>query len=548
MPLRYKEATNNHVIAPNYYRAETDELKAGFHDLPNRKKGSSRTNKTILDKLLLLLFFIFHACQDSGTKEGKKSTLSDTANQTAKEDAGGKQSESFITAPRQSIHAYVGDFDTLMKRRLIRVLVPYSRTLFFNDKGREHGLTADMVHEFEQFLNKKYRKQLSNVPFTVAIVPTPRDELISNVEKGLGDIAAANLTATQERQMHVDFISPKDLRIVSEVVLTRKKDGPVTNVEQLSGKTIYVRKSSSYFESLQRLNQTLSSKSLPPARLVAVSEDLEDEDLMEMLDAGIIPAIVVDDWKAKMWAKILPNMVVNEQVAVRSDGHIGWAYRKNCPLLTAVLEDFYYNYAKPAGTHPYLFAKYNQQVERLQDPTKDNSWKRYREIINLLESYGDKYDFDPLMLAALGFQESKLNQSVRSHVGAIGVMQLMPTTGKSMRVGDITVTENNIHAGAKYLNTLMTQYFKDANFDEFNRSLFAFASYNAGPGKVAGLRKLAAERRLNPDVWLHNVEIVASEKIGKETTTYVRNIVKYFYSYKLMNELVAERHKQRQML
>jgi membrane-bound lytic murein transglycosylase MltF len=245
-----------------------------------------------------------------------------------------------------------------------------------------------------------------------------------------------------------------------------------------------------------------------------------------------------------MWAPILPNMVVNENIAVSSGGRIGWAYRKNSPLLAAVLEDFYYNFAKPSGTFPYLFKKYSQQAKRLKDPTNDDSWKRYKEIVTLFEKYGGKYDFDALMLTALGFQESQLNQNTRSHVGAVGVMQLMPATGASMKVGDIKIMENNIHAGAKYLNTLMTKYFKDAKFDEFNRSLFAFASYNAGPGRVAGLRRAAAQQGLNPDVWLHNVEIVASEKIGKETTTYVRNIVKYFYSYKLMSELMEERRKQ----
>jgi membrane-bound lytic murein transglycosylase MltF len=149
------------------------------------------------------------------------------------------------------------------------------------------------------------------------------------------------------------------------------------------------------------------------------------------------------------------------------------------------------------------------------------------------------------MLAAMGFQESGLNQNDRSSVGAIGVMQLMPETGASMKVGDIKVTEPNIHAGAKYMNMLMTKYFPDAHFDEFNRALFAFAAYNAGPSRMGGFRKIAADRGLNPNVWLHNVEIVVSEKIGIETTTYVRNIVKYYCSYKLMAEREEEQRQQK---
>jgi membrane-bound lytic murein transglycosylase MltF len=279
--------------------------------------------------------------------------------------------------------------------------------------------------------------------------------------------------------------------------------------------------------------------------LVLVPEVLEDEDLMEMLDAGVIDIIVVDDWKAKMWTAVLPHMIVNNGVAVRTGAHVGWAFRKNSPLLLAELNEFYYKFEKKRGTIPYRFAQYNKQVKRLQDPTGRNDWKRFEETVALFEKYGQQYGFDPLMLAAQGFQESKLDQNVRSPVGAIGIMQLMPATGQSMKVGDITVTEPNIHGGAKYMNTIMTKYFADAHFDELNRTLFAFAAYNAGPNRIAKLRKLAAERGLNPDVWFDNVEIVVSEKVGRETTTYVRNIMKYYVSYKLILQLNEEQRKAR---
>ena len=140
------------------------------------------------------------------------------------------------------------------------------------------------------------------------------------------------------------------------------------------------------------------------------------------------------------------------------------------------------------------------------------------------------------MLAAQGYQESTLDQNKTSAVGAIGVMQLMPATGETLKVGDIRVTESNIHGGAKYMDQLMTQYFKDAKFDEQNRTLFAFASYNAGPGNISRMRTEAQKRGLDPDKWFNNVENVTAEKIGIETTTYVRNIFKYYVSYKLTQE------------
>jgi membrane-bound lytic murein transglycosylase MltF len=157
-------------------------------------------------------------------------------------------------------------------------------------------------------------------------------------------------------------------------------------------------------------------------------------------------------------------------------------------------------------------------------------------MIALFHKYGRQYAFDPLMLAAQGYQESQLNQNARSHVGAIGVMQIMPATGAELKVGDIRVTEPNIHAGAKYMDRLMTKYFLDATFAEDNRPLFALASYNAGPGNISRMRKLAAKHGLDPNKWFNNVEIVTAEKIGMETTTYVRNIYKYYIAYKLTLE------------
>jgi membrane-bound lytic murein transglycosylase MltF len=430
----------------------------------------------------------------------------------------------------------------------VRFLVPPSRTLYFNDKGRERGLTAELARDFELFLNQKYRKKLHNRPITVVIIPTTRDQLLPGVVQGLGDIAAGDLTATDQRLKLVDFEAPPEIGPVSELVLTNARYGALTSADEPSGKTVHVRESSSYHESLLALNARLTAAGKAPVEIVPTSELLEDEDLMEMLDVGILDAIVVDDWLAKMWAQILPDIIVNETAAVRTGGHIGWAYRKNSPLLRAEMKDFYDKFEKKRGTIPYRFAQYNKNVKRLQNPSGRSSWRRFQEIVELFEKYGSKFGFDPLMLAAQGFQESTLDQNKRSASGAVGVMQLMPATGQAMEVGDITVTEPNIHAGAKYMNTLMTQYFSDASFDDLNRTLFSFAAYNAGPSRIKQMRSVAAQRQLDPNVWFGNVEIVVSEKVGSETTTYVRNIVKYYFSYKLSMEMDEAALKARHAL
>ncbi len=441
-----------------------------------------------------------------------------------------------------------GDFDGMVKRRHIRVVVPYSRTLYFNDKGRERGLSADNARDFEGYINQKYKKQLGNRPITVYLIPTTRDLMLQKVADGIADIAIGNLTVTEARKKLVDFVAPEDQRRVSEVVVTSPNAPPLASADDLSGKTVHVRKASSYYESLNALNNRLKQQGKAAVNLVLVPDPLEDEDMMEMLGVGLLEAIVVDDWKANMWGKLLPKIKVNSGAVVHSGGLIGWGIRKDSPKLAAELDDFYVNFMKKHGTVNWRKQEYFKKIKQITNSTGSVEAKRFREAVEFFKTYGTKYGFDPLMLAAQGYQESQLNQNAKSHVGAIGVMQLMPATGAEMKVGDVKVTEVNIHAGTKYMDQLMTRYFGDAKFHEANRSLFAFAAYNAGPGHIGSMRKEAAKRGLDPNKWFNNVEIVTAEKVGIETTTYVRNIYKYYVAYKLMLDLEEMQKKARETI
>ena len=442
-----------------------------------------------------------------------------------------------------SYKPWTGDFDAMLQRRVIRFLVPYSRTLYFNDKGRERGLSAELARDFERYINKKYAKQLGNRPVTLYLIPTTRDKLLTNLPAGLGDISAGNLTATDEREKIVDFVAPHDRKPVRELIVTGPKAPPIASLDDLSGKQVDVRKASSYYESLTALNDRFKAAGKPLMQITLLPDALEDEDELEMVNAGVIDIVVVDDWKVAMWARVLPRIKVHDDLAVRSGGYVGWAIRKGSPQLQAALDDFYTNYVKKQGVAEYRLAQYMKQIKQISDNTGSAETKRFDETLALFKKYGSAYSFDPLMLAAQGYQESQLNQQARSHVGAIGIMQLMPATGKQMGVGSISVTDANIHAGAKYMNELMTRYFSDAHFTDSNRTLFAFASYNAGPGNIAKMRKQAAARGLDPDKWFNNVEIVVAENIGIETTTYVRNIYKYYAAYRLTVDAEAEKQK-----
>jgi membrane-bound lytic murein transglycosylase MltF len=247
-----------------------------------------------------------------------------------------------------------------------------------------------------------------------------------------------------------------------------------------------------------------------------------------------------------MWAQVLPKIKVREDLVLRAEGRTGWAFRKGSPKLEQALGDFYQGFVKKQGGMELRLAQYFKRIKQISNNTGTAEWKRFEQTLALFRKYGEKYGFDPLMLAAQGFQESRLDQGAKSHVGAIGVMQVMPATGAELKVGDIKVVEPNIHAGAKYMDQLMTRYFQDAKFSEANRPLFAFAAYNAGPGNISRMRKEAEKRGLDPDKWFDNVEIVTAEKIGMETTTYVRNIYKYYAAYRLTLEAEEAARKARE--
>jgi membrane-bound lytic murein transglycosylase MltF len=434
---------------------------------------------------------------------------------------------------------WTGDFDQMLARRIIRVDAPYSRTQYFVDGGRERGTEAELVRDFERWVNQKYAKKLGKRPLTVYIGAATRDRLLTDVHDGLADIAVGNLTVTEDRLKLVDFVAPDDKLVNTEILVTGPASPAIANLDDLSGKTVEVRKASSYHASLVALNERLAKAGKAPVKIVLVPDALEDEDMLEMLNAGLLQAMVVDDYKAKLWSQVLPRITVRKDVVLRPSTKKGWAIRKASPKLRAVLEEFYSSWAKKAAVIPYRQLQYMKSVKALHDAAGSADARRFEQTIALFEKYGGEYRFDPLMLAAQGYQESMLDQSKRGPTGAIGVMQLMPATGKALKVGDIRVAEANIHAGAKYMDQLMTQYFKDARFDEQNRSLFAFASYNAGPGSIARMRNEAKKRGLDPDKWFNNVEVVTAEKIGIETTTYVRNIFKYYVSYKLTQDARA---------
>ena len=430
---------------------------------------------------------------------------------------------------------WIGDFDGMQQQRKVRVLVPYSRTLYFNDKGAQRGLVADSLKEFEIFLNRRFK--VRNRPFTVVVLPATREELLTGLIDGVADIAVGNLTVTAARAKRVDFSIPQ-YRDVAEIVITGPASPLLESLDDLADKEVHVRRSASYHDSLVALNKVLRGRGKPPVKLVFVPEALEDEDMMDMVAAGLLGIVVVDDWKAAAWSTVVPKLKPRTDLVVASGGDIAWAFRKDSPKLAAVVNEFI---RKHPGMHAARFKEHANVMKRAGNATAEADWQRFENTIGLFRKYGQRYSFDYLMVAALGYQESRLDQRARSHVGAIGIMQLMPETGYSLKVGDITKAEPNVHGGFKYLRQLHDRHFTDSELDEENRTLLSIAAYNAGPGRVAALRREAAKTGLDPNLWFNNVELVAAKRVGQETVGYVRNVYKYYVAYKLQLETLDAR-------
>jgi membrane-bound lytic murein transglycosylase MltF len=464
-----------------------------------------------------------------------------------KKDAGtGAQATDEVRQLEVATNVWKGDFDGMLERRIIRFYVPYSRSLYFVNKGRERGIAAYLIREFERWINAKYAKQLGARPLTAYVVVATRDKLRSDLLEGHADVAVGNIKVLDELLKDVDFVAPDDTAVSSEILATGPGSSIITVIDDLAGKTVHVRKTSSYYLSLTALNDQFRKQGKQEVTIALVPDALDDEDMLEMLNAGLLQAIVVDDWKAKAWAQILPKITLHEQIVLRPKTKVGWAIRKHSPKLAAELNEFYAHFAKQGSVGTRVKHEFMAKIRALKNPATESDQRRFEELVAYFRKYGEEYKFDPLMLAAQGYQESQLDQGAKSRVGAIGIMQLMPATGTQLKVGDISQPEPNIHAGAKYMDQLMSKYFTDAKFDEQNRTLFAFASYNAGPGTIAKMRKEAAQRGLDPDLWFNNVEIVTAEKVGMETPTYVRNIYKYYAVYRLTTDAMASAEKAKQ--
>jgi membrane-bound lytic murein transglycosylase MltF len=442
------------------------------------------------------------------------------------------------------IEKWTGDFDGMVDRRLVRILTVYSVGRYYMDGAQEKGLVHEAARLFEEFLNKRLKNR--HVKLRVVVVPVARNQLIPALLAGRGDIIDASLSITPERQGIIEFSIPAS-KAVSEILVTGPSAPALESIADLSGQTLHVRQSSSYRESVDILNQKLETQGMAPVDIRPVNELLEDDDLVEMVNSGMLPWAIIDEYKMQLWDDVFTDLDVRNDIVFRSGARIAWAFRKQSPLLAKEVNAFLKKHRAGTLLGNVLINRYIRDFDWASNALADEDYLRFENLRHLFEKYGELYGFDYLWAAAQGYQESRLDQSARSRAGAIGVMQVKKSTAadRNVNISDIHKVENNIHAGIKYMDFLRERYFDDEEVDEDNRILLALAAYNVGPNRMISLRQKAEREGYDPNVWFDNVELVAAREVGREPVSYVSNIYKYYLAYRTSADQLSRRQQAR---
>jgi membrane-bound lytic murein transglycosylase MltF len=427
--------------------------------------------------------------------------------------------------------------------RMIRVLVHYSRSEFFVANGRPAGFEHTALMEFEKFLNHSRGKKAPKVSLT--FIPVHFKDLIPYLIEGKGDIAAGFLTVTGERAAKVAFTKAY-LRDVSEVLVGHAGSTLPESLEDLSGRTVHAMRGSSFVEHLGVLNDRFMAAGRPQVNVVEMPPSATDDDILEMVNAGIFSLTAVDGFIAELWSQVLPDIRVLHTIGLNRGGNIAWAVRKDNPEFLKKLDAFVErNGLRLRAAGAAAMKRHFKDAKLLANPLSQEAFGLVKELSPHFREASAKSKLDWLMMMAQGFQESGLNQNLRSPRGAVGIMQVLPETAKSIGFRDITKVRQNIAAGVAYLDFIRRTYFNDPGIPPDARVDFALAAYNAGPNRIQALRQTARTRGLDPNLWFNNVERVALDRVGEEPVRYVANVNRYYIAYRMAHHLDEERRELR---
>ena len=425
-----------------------------------------------------------------------------------------------------------GDLDEMVKARNIRALVILNPIGFFYDKGLPRGVMYEALEEFQKFANQKLNTGQLSVKVT--FLPMRLDQLEPALTQGVGDMIAAGIVVTPEREKRVAFSTPIQTD-VTQIIVTGPNFGTVSALADLGGKEVYANPLTTYYENLQKVNISLQKDGKTPIAIKAADKNLTDDDLVQMVNAGLIPATVTTKQRADLWSQVLDHIQPYPDLVIASGAQLAWVVRKNNPQFKQLVDEFVQSHTVGTSFGSTLLRRYLQSTKWVTNSTSAEEMRKFEANLALCQKYAGEYNFDYLMIAAQGYQESLLDQSKKNPSGAVGIMQVIPKNAAAppIDIPNVSTADGNIHAGVKMLRNIEDTYFNDPKIDPVNKTLFVFASYNAGPNRIVRLRKEAIDTGLDPNVWFNNVELIAAEDIGQETVTYVSNIYKYYIAYKL---------------
>lgn len=423
----------------------------------------------------------------------------------------------------------------MVGRKEIRALVILNPIGFFYENGLPKGAMYEALQAFEGFTNEKLKT--GTIKLQVTFLPFRIDQIEAALTEGIGDLVAYMVAITPTREQRVAFSTPVQ-KDVTQIILTGSEYSTVSTFEDLGGKEVYVNPLTVYYGNLQKVSETLQKSSKKPILIKAADKYLTDDDLIQMVNAGLIQATVTTNVRAELWSKVLDHIKPHPELKVASGVQVAWVMRKDNPRLKQLVDEFLVSHAIGTSFGNTVLRRYLKNTEWVKNATSKQEYDKFRALVAVFQKYAALYDFDYLMLAAQGYQESMLNQAARNPSGAVGIMQVIPkyAAASPINIPNVFDAQSNIEAGAKMLRNIADTYFNDPKIAPLDRTLFSFASYNAGPNRIAGLREKAKQKGLDPNVWFDNVELVAALEIGQQTVLYVGNVYKYYVAYKLALE------------
>lgn len=423
---------------------------------------------------------------------------------------------------------FIGDMKQIKKRGFIRVLTRNNPVCYFIHRGAPMGFEYEFISLFAKANNLQ----------VVAIVPPEWKNLTEWLENGKGDIIAAGMSLTEKRKKlnNITFSTPYNQ--VNPMLVCRKKDAiNLQSTQDLNGRTIVVRKNSSYREILENLQEKgikLKIKSIP--------ETMETYEIISAVEQGIYDLTIADD----LFVKTSPvkNKIATPFSIGKTSSYV-WAVRKNNSQLLNAVNSFIKKEYKNISYNVLLkrYFKSHSTQQKFNTSVAYLKKSKISDFDHIIKKYSKIYDLPWCLIAAQIFQESRFNPHAKSWSGAKGLLQLMDQTANEMNCLNIYDPEQNIQAGVKYLKYLYER--QPDKITKKNRICFALASYNGGFGHLQDARKLAKQLNFNNNIWFDNVEnamkLLSYKKYYKQTkygycrsneiTSYVRNILIRFVEY-----------------